>query len=461
MYLKRKIDQELERWLQNPFHSPALLTGIRQCGKTESIRHFANEHFAYVNEVNFWKNPDAKDCFGGALVVDDMIRSLSMEFPSFRFVPGKTLLFLDEIQDCPRARLALKSFKEDGRYQVIASGSYIGLNLVGEVLNATPKPNGAEDVFRMYTMDFQEFLWAKGVEEKSLDFLKEHFRNRTPIPEASHQRLLTLYREYLCVGGFPETVKIFLTQNSFKAAYDKNRSLIFDIKGDASKRKDEEGKPMFTVSEVARIQQAFDLVSSIALSENKRFVASRIDGNGLQRTNAVNYLINANVVFPVKNVTVPALPLSVNRIENDYKLFYADIGLLTASFDFDEIKATYYDALGLSKGYVYEAAIAESLYKQGMSLYYFGKSSGLKIDLVISYQGNATLVEAKAKSGNAKSAKMVLSHPEHYGKTKLLKIGAYNITSTGEILTMPYYLTYLLGDVEDDLPLTEPFVLGE
>lgn len=451
MYLARKTDQKLNQWLELPAHNPLLITGIRQCGKTESVRHFGKAKFAHFNEINFWKRPKSKAIFDGSLEVDDLVKAILLDYPNFEFVPGETLLFLDEIQDCPRARLALKSFKDDGRYEVIASGSYIGINIDNPKEAPTPKPEGAEDVIQMFTLDFEEFLWAKGYDASSISHLEEAFFARKAIAPSIHQTLMAVYREYLCVGGFPESVSKFIETKSFKIAHEKNRSLVFDIKGDPSKRKNSEGKPLYTPSEIARIQKAFDLIPSFALSENKRFVASRIEGNGYQRVDAVNYLANAGVAFKVKNLTAPSLPLSIEAIENDYKLLYSDIGLLTASFDYEEIKAIIRDQLGQSKGYLFEAAVGETLWKDGVKPYYFAKPSGLKIDYVIPYRGNATLVEAKAKTGNAKSAKIIMNDPDHYGKTKLIKIGDYNISEVGDILTIPCYLAFLLSHEEDDL----------
>lgn len=451
MYLTRKIDGILEKLIKDPLHNPILVAGMRQCGKTESVRQFGKTHFKHFNEINFWKNPEAKGIFDGSLDVDHLIKGILLEYPTFDFVPGETLLFLDEIQDCPRARLALKSFKDDGRFEVIASGSYLGLNIDQPKTEPTPKPEGAEEVVRMFTLDFEEFLWAKGYSPARLAFLEECFIKRNPIPAATHGKLLSLYDEYLCVGGFPESVLRFVQEGRFKTAHEKNKSLVFDIKGDPSKRKNVQGNPLYAPSEIARIQKAFDIIPSFTLRENKRFVASRIEGNGMQRVDAINYLVNAGVALKVNNVTAPSLPLSIGKIENDYKLLYADIGLLTAAFSYDEIKATLRGQLGVNKGYLYEAAVGETLCKIGLTPYYFGKPSKLEIDYVISYDGYATLIEAKSKTGNTKSAKVVMNDPNHYGKTKLIKIGTYNIEERGDILTIPCYLTYLLGKDWDDI----------
>lgn len=202
-YFRRKIDSQLNDWLRNKGHSPALIYGVRQCGKSESIKQFANKNFKYINSIDFWKSPNAAFAFNDSLEVDQIIKSISSIFPNFKFIPYETVLILDEIQDCPRARLALKSFKEDGRFEVIASGSYIGLNVMN---SKTPKPEGSEDFFEMKTMDFEEFLWALGYNDNFINELLECFKTKTQVSNTIHNQMKRLFNEYICVGGYPEAV---------------------------------------------------------------------------------------------------------------------------------------------------------------------------------------------------------------------------------------------------------------
>lgn len=444
VYFKRKIDQKLMEWLKSEGHSPALVYGIRQCGKSKSIEQFAEANFKYVNYIDFWKTPNAKIAFKGSLVVDEITKSLTGLFPSFKFVPHETVLVLDEIQDCPEARLALKSFKEDGRYEVIASGSYIGLNIDS---SGVPKPNGSEDFFEMKTMDFEEFLWALGYEDSLIEDLLGYFRNKVEVPEAIHIKMKQLFNEYVCVGGYPEALLKFVNTNSYSEAFNKVKSLIIDIKGDPSKRKNEKGEPEYTPTEIARIQKAFDLIASFVVKDNRRFITSKISGNSHQRADAVNYLLNSSVAFKAFNVEVPSLPLGVRKIDSEFKLFYADIGIMVNELGFDTIQGVLHSGLdlGMNKGYLYEAIVADSLYKADIPLFYFAKESGLEVDLVISYKGYATLIETKATTGNTKSSKTIMKHPDHYGKTKLIKIGDYNVSESGDVITIPHYLAFALG----------------
>lgn len=444
-YLKRKIDKELESWLKEENHSPALIYGIRQCGKSRSIKEFAESHFKYVNLINFWSMMEAKDIFEGSLQVDDLIKKMSAHFPSWHYVPKETIFIFDEIQDCPLARLSLKSFKEDGRFEVIASGSYIGLNIGSASSSRTPLPNGAEDIICMKTMDFEEFLWAKGYQESVVSDLLHYFEKREPVPISVHKKMQEIFKEYMCVGGFPESVYKYVKSHNLALSFKKNESLIFDIKGDPLKRKDDNGTPLYTAAEVSRIQKAFDLIKAYSVNDNRRFVLSNISGNSIQKGEAIDYLLNSSIAIKAKNVENPSLPLSLMEKENDFKLFYCDISLLIASCGYDTIKALFADTLGMNKGAIYEQVLAESLYKANIPLHYFAKPSGLEIDFLISYEGYSCLIEAKAKSGNVKSSKTVMAHPEHYGKTKLIKFGDYNISQEGDVMTLPYYLAFALG----------------
>lgn len=442
IYFRRKIDIQLKEWFNNKNHSPMVLYGIRQCGKSKSILHFAESNYKYVNRVDFWKTPDAVSAFDNSLEVDKIIKSLSLLFPSFKFVPHETVLILDEIQECPKARLALKFFKEDGRFDVIASGSYIGLNID---TSGVPKPNGSEDLLEMKTMDFEEFLWALGYDDNHINIVLNYFVEKKAIPEAIHTQMKQLFNEYVCVGGYPEAVVKYVQTNNFYEPFKKVKSLIIDIKGDPSKRKDKDNKPIYTLTEVARIQKAFDLIASFIVDDNHRFVTSKISGNSYQRDDAVNYLLNSSVAFKVNNVQVPSLPLGVRKIEADYKLFYADIGIMINTLGYDIIQGVLENKLGMNKGYLYEAIVADSLYKANIPLFYFRKESGLEVDFVISYKCEAALIEAKATTGNAKSSKTIMKNPNHYGKTTLIKIGDYNISQEGDIVTIPHYLTFALG----------------
>ena len=424
---------------------PALVVGIRQCGKTETIRQFAKNNNLQLIEINFWTNPNYCGDFEGSLDVDDIISNLSLRFPHIKINPENTLIFFDEIQDCPNARLAFKNFAKDGRYHVIGSGSYLGINGYN-IGDSTPAPTGYEDVYHMKTMDFEEFLWALGYDSNNIDQLVYYFENREPIPNNIHNIYKELFLKYICIGGFPKVVLEFIETKSLSSAYNVLNNTIFDMKTDFGRRKDKSGNPVFKKSDVSRIQSVFDLIPTFMAKDNKRFIVSKvIGGTQYDKHDAIEYLRQAHIVRKVYNVEIPSLPLSGNKIESQFKLFPEDIGIATSMYGIDTIASILKGELGQGKGALYEALVCESLNKAGIEPFYFSKESGLEIDFVISYQGYATLVEAKAKTGNTKSSKTVMNNPNHYGKTKLIKIGDYNISDTGDIITIPHYLIFALG----------------
>lgn len=450
MYFKRKIDALLDDWLNKDDKSPALIVGIRQCGKTETIQEFAKRNKLQLIELNFWTNPEFCSDFDGKLDVDTIISNISLRFPDSFIDPKKTLIFFDEIQDCPKARLSFKNFKNDGRYHVIGSGSYLGINgyVIGDV---TPAPTGYESVFQMHTMDFEEFLWAMGYKEEQVNLLVESFNNKTPIPPNVHELYKELFLKYACIGGFPKVIKEYLKTHKIIDAFRELNSTVFDMKTDFGRRKDKKGNPVFKKAEVSRIQSVFDLIPTFLAKENKRFIVSNVVGSKqYDKKDAIEYLRQAHIVAKVYNVEIPSLPLIGEKIESQFKLFPEDIGIVIAMYGIDIVVAINKGDLGQGKGAIYEALVFDSLNKAGIEPYYFAKESGLEIDFVIAYDGYSTLIEAKAKTGNTKSSKTVMKHPEHYGKTKLIKIGDYNISEEGDIITIPHYLTFVLGKTKYD-----------
>lgn len=449
MYLKRKIDKTLDKWLFKNDKFPLLLVGIRQCGKTESVREFAKRNKLELVEINFWTNPEYIKDFDGKLDVETIINNISLR-KTRNITSDNTLLFFDEIQECPRARLSFKNFKKESNYLVIGSGSYLGINGYN-IGDSTAAPTGYEEVINMMTLDFEEFLWSLGYNENQINFLVESFNNKTKIPENIHSIFKEQFLKYACIGGFPRVVNKYLETNKIMEAYSELNSTIFDMKSDFGRRQDKFGNPLFKPSEVARIQSVFELIPTFLAKENKRFIVSKVSGNlSYDKNDAIDYLRQAHIVYKVHNVSIPSLPLEGEKIKNQFKLFPADIGIVVAQYGIDTLAAIHEGNLGQGKGAIYESLVFDSLIKCGITPYYYAKESGLEIDFVISYNGCATLVESKYKSGNTKSSKTVMQHPEHYGKTKLIKIGDYNISEENDIITIPHYLTFILGKIKYD-----------
>lgn len=454
MELKRHIDKWLADWKNNS-HKPALIKGIRQSGKTHSIRLFAENNYDTVIYLSFWDDPDLIDAFDGDLDADTIIRELSVRKPLPDLINGSTVFIFDEVQECPRALLALKTIMDDRRYDYIASGSYLGVSgyVVGD---DTPKPVGSTDEFDMRTLDFEEFLWAKGYTDKEVSYIREAFETRKPLSKSMHNSFTSLFREYLCVGGFPEAVSNYIETNNLYSALQITRKITGDLQDDFGRRRGKDNKPLFNANEVARIRSAFSLIPSFLGKENKRYIVSKISGKGAKDAgkDALDYLKDTRVILKVHNLDVPATPLSVNVIQNQYKVFTTDIGMLVGMLEDGTTNAILSGNLGMGKGIIYEALVADALYKRGGRLFYFAKESGLELDFVINYQGDATILEVKAADGNAKSAKTVMAHPDHYGgRTNLIMIKDANVGFADGILTIPHYMAYLLFDWKPTLPI--------
>ena len=300
----------------------------------------------------------------------------------------------------------------------------------------------------MRTLDFEEFLWAKGYTEKELSYLREAFENRTPLSKSMHNSFTVLFREYLCVGGFPEAVSNYIETNNLYSTLQITRKITRDLQDDFGRRRSKDGKPLFNTNEIARIRNAFSLIPSFLGKENKRYVVSRINGKGAKDfgKDALEYLKDTGVIMKVHNLNVPATPLSVNAVDNQYKVFTTDIGMLVGMLEDGTTDAILSGNLGMGKGMLYEALIADAIYKRGGRLFYFAKESGLELDFVINYKGDSTILEVKAVNGNAKSAKTVMLHPEHYGETKLIKIKDANLGVADGVLTIPHYMAFMLFD---------------
>lgn len=453
MDLRRHIDGWLADWKSNPEHKPALIRGIRQSGKTHSVKAFAEKNYDVVIYLNFWDRPDLCTAFDGQLDMDTIIRELSVKMPMIELTEGSTIFLYDEVQECPRALLSLKTVQNDKRFDFIATGSYLGVN--GYVISDdTPKPVGCTEEFDMRTLDFEEFLWAKGFGDKEISYIREAFQSRCALTASMHGSFTSLFREYLCVGGFPEAVCNYIRTNNIYSTLQITRRITRDLQDDFGRRRGKDNKPLFNNNEVARIRSAFSLIPSFLGKENKRYVVSKITGKGAKDAgkDALDYLKDTGVIMKVHNLDVPATPLSVNAISNQYKVFTTDIGMLVGMLEDGTTDAILSGALGMGKGMIYEELIAESLYKRGGKMFYFAKDSGLELDFVINYLGNSTILEVKAKDGNSKSAKTVMEHPDHYGKTQLIRVKDSNLGESNGILTIPHYMAHLLFEWQATLP---------
>lgn len=443
---RRKIEHILLEWKQSEDRKPLVIKGCRQCGKTSSVLAFVREHYPHVIYLDFHEHREYKSFFAGALDVDTIIFNITLNIPNARFVEGKTVLVFDEVQDCPSARSSLKFFKLDGRFDVICTGSLLGVNgyKTAQELKEEQEasiPVGFEDIIEMYPMDFEEWLWANGIQQQHLDYLKQCFEQEITVNEAVHQRMKELLLKYVIVGGMPEVVSTYMRSNDMQRVIKRQRSIIETYKSDMIKYAHTEDKP--------RIRECFESIPAQLARENKKFVYSIIQPNARakQYRGSLQWIEDAGIIRRCYNLHITELPLIGNADMNTFKVYMADIGLLVNMLDEGvQWKILQGDLLGY-KGAIFESLMADILGKMGRKLYYFHKNSGLELDFVIPYKGECTPVECKATTGNAKSLKTVLKHPEHYHVYHALKVGDYNVGRNGPILTIPFYMAFLLTDV--------------
>lgn len=437
--LKRKIEQELINWKNTPGHSPLVIKGCRQCGKTYSVRSFAKKYYKHEVYLNFFKNPSYTSIFEGSLEIDNLIIMMSALLGSDAvFEPGETVIILDEIQDCPEARTALKFFKEDGRYDVIGTGSLLGVKGYGKQPKSIPV--GSETIIEMHPLDFEEFLWANGITSQVVDKLKECLVEEKPVPEALHQKMHQLLLQYTVVGGMPEVVKTFVETKQMNLVLSLQRDIVRSYEDDMIKYAEDVDKPL--------IKECFQSIPKQLSKENKKFQYSTVKkgATASKFKGSLQWIEDAGIVSRCYNLDLPELPLDGNAISEAFKVYMKDTGLFVSMLEdgtqFDILNGNLYGY----KGAIFENLIADIFAKMKRKLYYYRKDSGLEIDFVIRYKGGATLIEVKSTTGNAKSVKTILAHPEKYHVSGAIKLGEYNIGRSDRILTIPLYMGFLLTE---------------
>lgn len=445
---KRKIEKELIEWKKNlSFNKKAfVLKGLRQVGKTYIVRKFAEENYKNVVYINFKLDAEIKMCFKDNLNVDILIMNLSSKINNVLFVPFETVIILDEIQECSAARSAIKAFVEDGRFDIIATGSLLGIKGYNRKYSGGVAV-GYEHTCYMKAMDFEEFLWAKGVSDEVISYLKNCFNEKIQISEAIHTSMIRYFREYICVGGMPSVVKVFVFTNDMNQVKKEQRDIIESYKDDFAKHLDENESEKLNIELLAKINKVFNSIPSQLAKENKKFMISKIDKkSSIEKYGAaIQWLIDYGLIQLCYNLYNPEQPLEGNKIDNIFKIYMCDTGLLTSMLDDEAAGEILLNNLGIYKGAIYENIVSDAFYKNDKKLYYFSKDSGLEIDFIINYRSEITLIEVKAKNGNAKSSKEVLKNNIKYPEANnLIKLTEKNIGSVDNILTIPYYLSFLI-----------------
>ena len=454
--LKRKIEDVLVQWKNTDGHKPLVIMGIRQCGKTFIAQHFAAANYKNVIYINFIKQPERINAFLGSKDVNDILLNLSAQIQGVTFNAGDTCFIFDEIQECPEARTSLKFFKEDGRFDVIATGSLLGVQgygdekkkqhrkLVGQKepgVNSVPV--GSEEIIEMYPLDFEEFLWAKGINNEVIEALRRFYHEETPVPAGIHVAMKNLLNLYVSIGGLPEPINAFLKTNNMNEVSKAYKSILKEYRDDMVKYAPAKDKP--------HIRECFNSIPKQLAKDNKKFQYNKVKPGGRSDTylGSLQWLEDAGIICRCYNTDITGLPMEGNAKDNVFKVYTADIGLLIEMLGAGTRADILQGNLGGFKGAIYENLMADTLHKKAQNLYYFQKDSGLELDFLVRTNGECVPLEVKAKTAQAKSVKTVLAHPEKYHVKHIIKFGDYNIGRDGQLLTLPNYMQFLL-DLEPE-----------
>ena len=433
--LRRKIDQLFSDWKGEAGRKPLIVKGARQIGKTYSISKFGRENYASFISINFILQPEYLNVFSDGFDVDRIVKNISFINPEFSFVEGDTLILFDELQECPSCATSLKSFAIDGRYDVICSGSLMGINYKEIESNAV----GYKTDVDMFSLDFEEFLWAKGYSDAQIETLFESMIRVKPLGAVEFKTLSDVFKDYMVVGGMPAVVDRYISQGNFSGTLQLQRQLLLDYREDITKYAKGLDK--------AKILNVYDHISTFLAKDNKRFQISKIGRNARNRdyVGVIDWLALAGIVNVCYSLLQPELPLKGNYNPDMYKLYYQDTGLLVASLD-DEAQEDLRKNrnLGTYKGALYENVVGDMLRKQGYSLHYYrNEKSTVEIDFMVRDTDSLVPLEVKASDATPRSlVKMTDGRiPDiHYG----VKLCGSNIGFNGKFYTFPYFLTFML-----------------
>ena len=434
--LRRKVDKILENWKKTDNRYPLIIKGARQIGKTEAIEHFAKNHYKSIIEINFVLQKQYKTIFDDGFDVDTIIRNISLINPEFQFIENETLFFFDEIQDCINCATSLKSFQIDGRYDVICSGSLMGINYQEIESNSV----GYKQDYEMYSLDFEEYLWAKGYKDEQIESFYKKMLNIQPLSTLEYNILLDNFREYMVLGGMPKVVFTFVTQKNYSGTLQLQKQLLLDYEEDITKYAGGLDK--------GRILDIYRKFPIFLGSDNKKFKISKIKKNARNRdfVGVVDWLSNAGIVNVCYCMGLPEPPLKGNYNPDNYKLYFGDTGLLIGSLD-EEVQEDlrYNKNFNTYKGAIYENIISEILVKQGYKLYFYkNEKSTIEMDFMIRDRNSLIPVEVKANDQATTSLNKLIKDQKysdiHYG----IKFANKNIGFNDYFYTFPYFLAFLL-----------------
>lgn len=436
MYLRRRIDTFLREWHQSEGHLPLIVSGARQVGKTESIRHFAQQTYASIIEINFVEEPRYKAIIEEGYNPEKIIKIMSRMNNAFHFEVGRTLIFFDEVQEFPEITTSLKFFKIDGRFDVICSGSLLGVHHKRIESHSV----GYKTDYTMRSFDFEEFLWALGYSDDVAEDMLEHMQSHHCFTNGELELYSSLYMDYILLGGMPAVIHDYLLTRTFERTLDIQRQILKDYQEDIRKYAES--------LDQTKILAVFNQIAPQLAKENKKFQYSKISPGARSREyfGCVEWLLDAGVVSVCKCLSFPELPLKGNVDEQKFKLYAADTGILIAMLDDetgDDLRMN--SNLGVYKGALYENFVGEALSKSGYDLYYYRREDGsLEVDFFVRTASELLPVEVKAGNSVSKSLRNLISSDHYPSIHNGIKFIHGNIGQTETITTFPYFCAFLL-----------------
>jgi predicted AAA+ superfamily ATPase len=430
--LRRKVTDALLAWKLKEKKNVLVVSGARQIGKTFSIESFAREHYSHVVYIDFEEQPRFRQAFAGNLSTDSIISQLTLLLPDIPVTPGETVIIFDEIQSCPQAITSLKFFSRDGRYDVIATGSMLGMSYK----EVSSFPVGYVERIEMRSMDFEEFLWANRITDTQVADLRGFFENKMQVPPAIHDRMMELFREYIVVGGMPAVVNRYVDTKNFGEVLKLQRDIVRDYADDISKYA--EGV------EKTKARACFLSIPKQLSRDYKKFTYSVVEKHGSSRKYAgsLMWLYDAGIINFCHNLERIGLPLEGNAKPDSFKVYMCDTGLLVAMLEDESAADVIGGNLGIYKGALYENIVADIFTKSEKKLYYYEYRSQIEMDFFIRRGGELTAVEAKA-ADHTKS-KSMRSIIDNYGVKRGIKLSAKNIGYKDSVETIPLYMAMFL-----------------
>lgn len=433
--LKRKIDNYLIEWKNSDSKMPLIVRGAKQIGRTNAVRHFAKNNYKVFIEINFIINPEYKTIFTNSFSVDNIIKEITFRHPELELVPNDTLIFFDEVQECVSTLTSLKSFNLDKRFDVICSGELENVDYTKVESNSV----GNKMDYKMYSLDFEEFLWAKGYKEEIINDMLNSMIELKPLSNVLYEVMMENFKEYILVGGMPNIVNAFITNNNYSGILSMQKQVLLDYEEDINNNK---------IIDKDKLLSVYKSIPVFLNKTNKKFQITKIKNNARNReySGVSDWLSDAGIANISYSMEVCELPLKGNYNPDNYRLYFADTGLLIASLD-NEAQEDLRNNQNFNtyKGAIYENIVGDMLVKEGYDLYFYKNEKGtIEMDYFIRDKNSLIPVEVKANDSSTPSLNKLIESDNYKDIKYGIKLCNKNIGFDGKFYTFPYFLTFLL-----------------